>query len=133
MKPRAGILLAMALSLAAGMGCDDLALSRYSHNYGKVELVKVGMSQHEVVRKIGEPERVIRGEGLRINWLEMVYPGGSVFLYRMEVQKVITRSPITPMPEEKKWDDLKPFKDRNIFEGDGKPGAKSSRPSPDRP
>ncbi len=103
----------MLLCLLAGHGCKDMATCGV--NYGKVELIREGMDFMSVVRKIGKPQLIIPGEGLRINWKELVYPRGSVFLYRMRVQKVIRRTYDKVKPKQDD-DMLTPYRERNIFE-----------------
>ncbi len=129
---RRAVLLAFAW--LAGMyglfGCMDL--SRFSHNYGRVDLIKPGMSVTEVINKIGQPKKVIRGEGLQINWREMVYPKGSVFLYRLQVQKVLERSELTSVPDEDDPMMAAPYRSENIFEEDAPGHSPRESESPPR-
>jgi len=107
-------LLAILAAGALALGCPDI--TRMGKNYGHVELIKEGMHYEQVLSKIGEPEQVIRGKGLRINWQELVYPGGSVFLYRLRVQKVLPRSMLKTVPEDEEKPLGIPFKDPDIFQ-----------------
>ena len=117
----------LALAFCAATGCPDL--SKYNTNYGKVHLVKPGMSYADILNKIGKPLRVIRGKGLRINWQELVYERGSIFLYRLRVQKVIERAEGAPLPEEDPEDMLKPWEERNIFEEETSAQSNGKRPA----
>ena len=91
----AGILLA-----ALAPGCNRPMGNNWLDGEPKDVLqARSGWTANDVLTKIGKPLYVIERRGVRTGWVEMVYPTGSIFVYRLEVKYVLSRSEGTPLPE----------------------------------
>lgn len=81
---------ALGAALAAAAGCNRPDLGR----------VQKGMNFTEVVRIMGEPLEIVRGEGVDTGRIMYVYPQGRVFFDKCEVQQV-TRAEEAPTISER--------------------------------
>lgn len=102
-------LITALFALIAAGGCAGL----FGETSGDVKQVKVGWDAQQVVNAIGKPTYVIP---IRVSWNEWVYPNGSVFLYRFQVQKVLVRPAGAPMPKPKRDSLEDVYQEKNIFE-----------------
>jgi hypothetical protein len=87
------------LVFCAFAGCQ---MDSFNPNKGKVDKVQKDWTLAKVIKTIGDPEYVILGKGIKTGSEELVYPTGSVFLYRLIVVEVLERDEDDPKPEQPK-------------------------------